>query len=407
MKKVFLGFGFGAIQAGLFLYEAFRSGNFDRFVVAEVMPDIVKALRHSGGCYQVNVATDCDIEGHQVSGVEILNPADAGDREALIDVVACADEIATALPSVEFYDVDSPGSLVDILRAGFERRIAQRQSRRTLIYTAENHNQAAEILEKRLLVRWGRPPQDLQDLVQCLNTVIGKMSGVVSDENQIAQQRLARVAGKISRCFLVESFNRILISRVRWPDFQRGIKVFEEKDNLLPFEEAKLYGHNATHALLGYLGRLRGYAFMADMRNDRTLLSLGRAAFLEESGRTLCARHRGLDALFTQAGYQAYVDDLLRRMMNPCLRDAVDRVVRDPRRKLGWEDRLVGTMRMALKQQIVPARYARGARAALSMLQETQKEQPAALLESIWAVAQPEEKEQRAIKTLILDSQLG
>ena len=31
----FVGFGFGAIQAGLFLYEAYRSGNFGRLVVAE------------------------------------------------------------------------------------------------------------------------------------------------------------------------------------------------------------------------------------------------------------------------------------------------------------------------------------------------------------------------------------
>ena len=35
MKKSFVGFGFGAIQAGLFLYEAHASGQFDRFVVAE------------------------------------------------------------------------------------------------------------------------------------------------------------------------------------------------------------------------------------------------------------------------------------------------------------------------------------------------------------------------------------
>ena len=34
--KTFVGFGFGAIQGGLFLYEAFRSGKFGRLVVAEV-----------------------------------------------------------------------------------------------------------------------------------------------------------------------------------------------------------------------------------------------------------------------------------------------------------------------------------------------------------------------------------
>jgi len=37
-KRTFVGFGFGPIQAGLFLYEAFLSGAFRRLVVAGVLP---------------------------------------------------------------------------------------------------------------------------------------------------------------------------------------------------------------------------------------------------------------------------------------------------------------------------------------------------------------------------------
>jgi hypothetical protein len=36
MSRIFVGIGFGAIQRGLFLHEAYRSGNFDRFVVAAI-----------------------------------------------------------------------------------------------------------------------------------------------------------------------------------------------------------------------------------------------------------------------------------------------------------------------------------------------------------------------------------
>ena len=43
--RTFVGFGFGAIQAGLFLYEALRSGNFGRLVVGEVLPDVVDTVR--------------------------------------------------------------------------------------------------------------------------------------------------------------------------------------------------------------------------------------------------------------------------------------------------------------------------------------------------------------------------
>ena len=44
LTKTFVGFGFGAIQGGLFLYEAFRSGQFRRLVVAEVVPEVVASF---------------------------------------------------------------------------------------------------------------------------------------------------------------------------------------------------------------------------------------------------------------------------------------------------------------------------------------------------------------------------
>ena len=90
----FVGFGFGAIQGGLFLYEAFRSGNFNRLVVAEVVPETVEAVRCSKGRYSVNVATKKGIEQHMVEGIEIFNPVVTGDRAQLEQAVSEATEIA-------------------------------------------------------------------------------------------------------------------------------------------------------------------------------------------------------------------------------------------------------------------------------------------------------------------------
>ncbi len=401
MSRTFMGFGFGAIQAGLFLYEAYRSGHFDRFVVAEVIPEIVEAVRRAQGRYHVNVATDTGIEVHEVCGIELLNPAVQQDRKILIEAVSLADEIATALPNVNCYGAGEAGSVIEILAEGLKARICRHDSRRSIIYTAENHNRAAEILEESLIKYPGCGANEIRDHIQCLNTVIGKMSGVVTDEDQIIDQGLARMTERAGRCFLVEVFNRIMISRIQWPDFQRGITVFEEKDDLLPFEEAKLYGHNATHALMGYLARQKGYSVMADIRQDDQLSGLAREAFIEESGRALCQRHQGLDPLFTEQGYMAYADDLLKRMMNPHLRDAVKRVVRDPRRKLAWDDRLIGTMRVALEQGIIPRRYALGARAALQMLMELEGGDEGSILEDIWSESQVNKSEMQKIKELI------
>lgn len=404
MSRTFVGFGFGAIQAGLFVYEASRSGNFDRLVVSEVAPAIVEAVRMAGGRYSVNVATESGVEVRDVMGVEILNPLVSDDRKRLVNAVAEAEEIATALPSVKLYGSGGAGSVADILGEAFGARLDRHDGRRSIVYTAENDNLAAERLQAAVVERLGGAALSVTEQAQCLNTVIGKMSGVVTDEAQIREQRLARMAGESGRCLLVESFNRILISRVRWPDFRRGITVFEEKDDLLPFKEAKLYGHNATHALVGYMARKKGMATIADVRRDRDLCALARAAFLEESGAALCRRHRGVDRLFTENGYREYADDLLNRMMNPHLRDTVERVVRDPRRKLAWDDRLVGTMRMAMEQGITPRRYAAGARAAVDMIVETEGADRESVLEDIWLDSGAAESEKKAVRALILNS---
>ena len=407
MKKLFVGFGFGAIQAGLFLYEAHASGRFDRFVVAEVMPEVVDAIRKAGGIYRVNIAAAQGIDQKEISGITVLNPNDPADREALVAAVADADEMATALPSVQYYEAGGAASLISVLADGLARRCSRDARRRSIIYAAENHNHAAEILEAHLMARLAMPAATLRAFVQCLNTVIGKMSGVVTDEAQIAEQGLARLAGATGRCVLVEAFNHILITRIAWSDFPRGIPIFIEKDDLLPFEEAKLYGHNATHALIGYLARAQGYSTIAEVSRNKQILDLARAAFLQESGAALIRKHRGFDQLFTEAGYRAYADDLLCRMMNPHLRDLVARVVRDPWRKLLWDDRLVGTMRLALGQGITPRYYALGARAALAMLRESKPDQDEAqLLDALWAGVPGEMREKQTVKDLILNSRL-
>jgi mannitol-1-phosphate 5-dehydrogenase len=362
-QRIFVGFGFGPIQAGLFLDEAFRSGAFGRLVVAEVVPEVVAALRRTGGRFRVNVATDDGIETHEVSGVEALNPAVPADRRALIEAVAAAPEMATALPSVEFYDRG------DASPAAILAEAVRRDGPPCVLYAAENNNHAASILRRAVERRLDDDARARRrSRFQPVDTVIGKMSGVIADAAEIAGRRLAPAIPGLPRAFLVESFCRILIGRIALEGFRRGIAVFEEKDDLLPFEEAKLYGHNAVHALIGYLAHERGLASMADAAGDAELMGVARGAFLDESRPALLARHGGIDPLFTPEGFRAYAEDLLRRMINPHLGDQVARVIRDPRRKLGWSDRLVGAMRLALDAGVRPAHFARGAAAAVRRL---------------------------------------
>jgi mannitol-1-phosphate 5-dehydrogenase len=404
--RTYVGFGFGAIQAGLFLYEAYRSGNFQRLVVAEVLPGLVAAIRAAEGCFSCNIAHADHVEQAQVGPIEIEDPAVDADRARLVQAIAEAEEIGTAIPSVAFYVLSGPGSLHRVLAEGLRQKAA-RHGPPVVIYAAENHNHAAEILESSVMAEV--PPVERNAVlarVRFLNTVIGKMSGLVASPEEVHARGLATLTPASPRAFLVEAFNHILISRIRFPGdtpYQRGIEVFEEKADLLPFEEAKLYGHNATHALAAYIGAVLGMELIADLTRIPGVLPFLRAAFIQESGAALVRRHTGADPLFTPDGYRAYADDLLVRMTNPYLRDTVERVGRDPERKLGWDDRLIGTMRLVLQQGITPDRYAFGAAAALSVLYpEILKDTgAAALVPPLWRDASPDAGEKARVLDLI------
>jgi mannitol-1-phosphate 5-dehydrogenase len=386
VKKTFVGIGFGPIQSGLFLYVAQASGNFERLVVAEVVPDVVAAAR-SRGCVWINVAGREKIHSHPIENVEALNPCDSADVPRLIDAIAHADELATALPSVDSYCRGNP-SPAELLARGFTRKCMDQHLPRAIVYTAENDRFAAEKLHDAVIAAIDPAYHTLVgERAQFINTVIGKMSGMVTDPVQIERDGLMPFVPGGKDAVLVEQFNRILINEISLAGFERGITTFEEKPVLGPFEEAKLYGHNAAHALLGYLANVEHLTFVHEVIGTE-LLDFVEAAFLDESGTALCHRHAGIDPLFTPDGWAQYVHDLLERMTNPQLRDRVDRVIRDPARKLGWDDRLIGTMRLAIENNICPRRYALGAAAAVDLLADTQSTCDVAdVLNSVWGAS--------------------
>ncbi|MGB2807734.1 MAG: hypothetical protein WBC22_08335, partial [Sedimentisphaerales bacterium] len=367
-EHTFVGFGFGPIQGGLFAKEAFQSGNFTRIVIAEVDPELVNAVRANKGTYYVNVAKRDGVEVIKVDNVVLLNPNVSGDKQTLLKVLAESTEIATCLPSVEFYESGAGNSVASLIAEGLKNSKAQA----SIIYTAENNNHAARILERAVTGKIGTLSQKR---VQFLNTVVGKMSRVVTTEAEIKKRKLETITPGINRAFLVEEFNRILVSRTQIADFKPGIEVFIEKDDLLPFEEAKLFGHNAIHTLLGFIGEVRGATSMSRLKKDKAVMQIARSAFLNECGAALVKKHAHLgDELFTDAGIRFYAEDLLERITNPYLADTVARACRDVVRKLSINDRIFGAMDLALQYGIEPNNMAIGAMAGIAVLLKKAKE---------------------------------
>ncbi|MHC4124350.1 MAG: mannitol dehydrogenase family protein [Planctomycetota bacterium] len=360
-EHILTGFGFGPIQGGLFIKEAVDSTNFKRIVISEIDQKLVEAVRANNGSYYINIAHKNCIETVKIDNVELLNPNNEQDRNILIKALTESTEIVTSLPSVNFYDTGE-NSIVSLIAQGLKNT----KAKATIIYTAENNNMAAEILEEKVAKELGC---SLPQCCQFLNTVIGKMSGVITEPAEIEKLKLKTITPHINRAFLVEEFNRILVTKTTIPNFKPGIEVFIEKTQLLPFEEMKLYGHNTLHTLLGFLGCLKSYTRMTELENDSWIMDIAKKAAILDSGKALIKKYASLnDEVFSEQGYKNYAEDLLKRITSPYLNDTTIRAARDPVRKLGLTDRIFGTMTLALQQGIEPLNIALGAAAGLAVI---------------------------------------
>ena len=339
--------------------------------------------------YTLNLAGLDGVRQVRLGPVELVDVAHAEDREILLDAIAEAHEIGTAITTFNQYVMDIPGSVHLMLAEGLMRKV-QRSGPPAVVYCAENNNHAAEMLQDAVMGAIAPEKRDaVTRNVQFVNTVVSKMCGLVSDPAVMQAHDLSPMweQGPATRALLVEDYDLLLINRITLPNFERGIAIFEEKADLLPFKEAKLFGHNGTHAIAAYIGGFCGVTTITQLAEIPAVMAFLRGAFLDEMGTALCRKYAGFDPLFTSAGFAEFVDSILQRMVNPYLLDTVARVGRDPRRKLGWEDRLIGAIRLALAYDVEPARYAFGAAAALATLDPAIVEAPQSLggiLMEIW-----------------------
>ncbi len=327
--STFLGIGAGPIQTGIFVSGAARGG-FSRIVLADVDEALVDAVR-GAGTITVNTAGDRDVCADTYDGIEILDPSDPRELDALKRVAADAAAICTALPSTSLFRHVAPW-LSDAFHSAPERR--------RYVFAAENSTTAADQL---------RDAVGSFSETYYLDTVIGKMSKVFTT----AESDLPPLAPGFDRGHLVEAFNDIYTASAPGID-KLGIEGLYPRRDLWPFEEAKLYGHNTAHFMLAFLLQQRGAHYMSEAAGHPDLVERTRAALVEECGEALCRKHAGVDPFFAPDTFREFAHRLVERMISPVLNDSVERVIRDPERKLGWDDRMMGAIRLCLAQGVTP-----------------------------------------------------
>jgi mannitol-1-phosphate 5-dehydrogenase len=130
-------------------------------------------------------------------------------------------------------------------------------------------------------------------------------------------------------------------------------------DDYYPWVLRKLYTFSAGHATAAYLGWLKGYHYIHTAIRDPEIRAVVLAAMAEGQ--------RGLAARYGKkfAGSQADLEKIIARFENAAINDPVARVARDPHRKLGANERLVGAARLAEEAGVFPRQLALATAAAL------------------------------------------
>ncbi len=122
---------------------------------------------------------------------------------------------------------------------------------------------------------------------------------------------------------------------------------------------AKLFIHNAPHAILAYLGHLKKYRYIHDAMMDENIKKIVIGSMKEVTNGVIKAKY------VSKKFATYYMNKEIRRFSNQLLFDPISRVAREPIRKLGKENRIILALRVAQWNKEQPKNIAIGVKAAL------------------------------------------
>jgi len=264
------------------------------------------------------------------------------------------DKVAAAIAQAALVATAVGAKNLDAVSVLLAKGIGQRFARNPApldIFLCENMFGAAALLEERVTQRLaGSIQRWAKKNIGFVGTSVARM--VASGRQQRREQSLLIMA---------DSYRRLPYDSQASKAGDPGIKGFYPVEDFRAEIERKLFTHNLGHASLAYLGCLRGYTYIHELFED-ALISSTFEKTLDETSQALLKRYP--DALEPQEHWRVRRDVRI-RFGNPMMEDAIVRVAKDPIRKLGPGDRLIGSAQLCLEEGIFPENIARVCGAAL------------------------------------------
>ncbi|HOZ46157.1 MAG TPA: mannitol-1-phosphate 5-dehydrogenase [Candidatus Hydrogenedentes bacterium] len=337
MMKKAVQFGAGNIGRGFLGQLYFESGYETTFV--DVIEPVVEGLKQRGE-YPLRIVGELT----QTLRIGNVTAVYAQDTARVAQALAEADLASTAV------GVSVLPKVAPAIAAGVAKRFEQPNAEPLNLIVCENLIGAGPFLREK--VRDHLPERFhsfLDERVGFVETSIGRMVPVMTAE-ELAEDPLL---------VCVEPYCELPVDARGFRGPLPPLEHMEPRQNFAAYVERKLFVHNAGHATTAYLGYIRGHEYTWQAIEDPVIRREADAAIAETCA-GLVAKH-GLDP----RALDDHWSDLKRRFANRGLGDQVFRVAKDPIRKLGPNDRLIGAGLMCLAHGVTPAHVAFAAAAAI------------------------------------------
>ena len=146
----------------------------------------------------------------------------------------------------------------------------------------------------------------------------------------------------------VQNYWHLPVDAARVKGSLPDIKYMEPLTGFAGFLERKFYTYNAANGTTSFVGALLGYKVLAEAAHDERILKILDGVY-QETGKALSIKHG-----ISLEEQMAFAKTSLNKLQDYTIVDSIERNARDPQRKLGKDDRLVGSARMVLSCGIRP-----------------------------------------------------
>jgi mannitol-1-phosphate 5-dehydrogenase len=331
-------FGAGSVGRG-FLGQLFCESGYE-VVFVDIDRKLVEVLERQS-CYNL-----CLLDGQVTNDITIgpVRALLASQTSRVAQEVARTNLMATAVGARALEEIAVP------LAAGLAQRWEAGETQPANIIVCENAPGAPGVLCEAVREQLpGRFQSYLGDKIGFVPAIVARMSPGPTPEQRASDPTL----------ITAEPYKELPVDRESFVGALPAIGGMIAVSPFSAYVQRKLFIHNAAHAMLGYLGFRRGHAYGHEALDDAWIrVQLDKA--MDEASRALVKEHG-----FDSRSLQDHVQDVLARLANRALADPISRLCRDPLRKLGPNDRLVGAARLAEKHSITPVGLSWGIAAAL------------------------------------------